>query len=87
MQRLPDLPAKKVNREADVTPTVLQWFRENHVGSCAIEVKATEGSRIPASALAPHQRLALEAAAKQGIAYKISDQSRGRKPLDRKSVV
>ena len=81
MDSLPDLPKKRNTREADLTPKVLKWFRENHVGSCAIEIKASAGTRIPASALAPHQRLALEAAAKQGIVHKIAD-NKAKNPFD-----
>lgn len=80
---LPDLPKKRKKREADITPKVLAWFRDNHNGSCAIEIKATAGDSIPMAALAPHQRTALLAASGSvGVVHKISDQSRGSKPFD-----
>lgn len=82
MIELPDLPKKIKKREAAVTPIILDWFRENHQGSCAIEIKATEGRSIPESALAPHQKAALMEAAEGRLVHKISDAGRLRVPFD-----
>lgn len=83
MNVLPPLPKRRNKREADITPKVLQWFRQNHNGSCAIEIKASDSNTIPASDLKPHQRAALlEATRSVGVVHKISDQSQGAKPFD-----
>ncbi len=79
---LPTLPRKLKKREADITPRILAWFRENHEASCAIEIKATDTRSIPESALAPHQRAALLQAKKGTLVHKISDAGRMRVPFD-----
>jgi len=78
---LPDLPRQVKKREADVTPKILDWFLHKHWGSCAIEIKATNGNSIPASALEPHQQRALLDALDHGIVHKIADSGR-RLPFD-----
>lgn len=82
MDQLPNLPRTIRKREAKITPIILDWFRKNHDGSCAIEVKQTNGNSIPASALLPHQRAALIAASGTGIVHKLSDEARRRQPFD-----
>lgn len=79
---LPDLPRVIKKREADATPKVLAWFRENYPGSCAIEIKATSGRSVPASALLPHQKRALLGACGSGITWKIPDEARRQTPFD-----
>ncbi|MHB8674625.1 MAG: hypothetical protein ACYDAK_13240 [Candidatus Limnocylindrales bacterium] len=80
---LPDLPRVKNKREAKYTPIVLDWFRTHHVGSAAIEIKATKSASIPASALAPHQKLALfDASLGRGLVHKLSDAARLKQPFD-----
>ncbi len=84
MPPLPALPRKLKKREANVTPTILQYFREHFDDCAAIEIKATDKNTIPASALAPHQEAALRAASKggKGLCYKISDAAHIRLPFD-----
>lgn len=79
---LPNLPRTIEKREAKYTPRVLEWFKENYSGSCAIEIKATKGRSIPASALLPHQKAALMAACGRGITWKIPDEARRQTPFD-----
>ncbi len=80
---LPELPKTRKKREADLTPRVLQWFRENHSPSCAIEIKATYGLRLAARVLQPHQKAALlDAASGRGIVHKLSDEARRQQPFD-----
>lgn len=80
---LPELPRQLKKREADVTPRVLEWFRANYSGSCALEIKATSGNSIPASAVLPHQKLALwDVALRGGIVHKLSDEARRKQPFD-----
>lgn len=81
MDNLPNLPRKLHKKEANCTPKILDWFRKHH-GTCAIEVKATDGHSIPASALMPHQKAALTMATGKGIAHKLSDEARRRQPFD-----
>lgn len=82
MDSLPSLPRVIRKKEASITPKVLTWFRENHKGSCAIEIKVAKGNSLPASALAPHQHAALMAASRGGIVHKLSDEARRRQPFD-----
>jgi len=83
MMNLPPLPKKRVKREAGITGKVLAWFKDNHNGSCAIEIKATDRNTIAASELKPHQKAALIAATGSiGLVHKISDQAQGSKPFD-----
>lgn len=82
---LPELPKTKKHHEANWTPVVLNWFRENYNGNCAIEVKVSKNNKtVPRSAVALHQILALSAVKKdpRGFAYKISDESRRQLPFD-----
>ncbi len=82
MDNLPNLPRKLRKREADITPKILDWFRKHHNACAAIEIKATDGHSIPASALMPHQKAALMQAAGKGITHKLSDEARRRQPFD-----
>lgn len=51
--------------------------------SCAVEIKASAGNTIPASALLDHQRAALmDVASFRGIAHKLSDEARRQQPFD-----
>ncbi len=79
---LPNLPRVLKKKEADITPKVLKWFKENYSGSAAIEIKATDGRSIPESALMPHQKAALLAACGNGIVWKIPDEARRQNPFD-----
>ncbi len=79
---LPELPHTKKKREQDVTPIVLQWFRDNYKGSCALEIKATATNSVPRSALQPHQEAALKQVKGAGLAYKIADVGYSKKPFD-----
>ncbi len=81
VENLPNLPKQKKKREADVTPSVLLWFKENHAGSCAIEVKATNTNSIPEKAVLPHQKVALLNAQNGSLTHKIADTGR-RLPFD-----
>lgn len=81
MNTLPPLPERKHKGEAIVTPKVLAWFRQNHDGPCAIEIKATAKVRIPESALKEHQKLALIDATTRGIVHKIAD-NKTKNPFD-----
>lgn len=81
-ETLPPLPAKREKREASLTPLILNWFRTNYKGSCAIEIKATKSNSIPESALQPHQKAALIAARGAGVVYKIPDTSFAKRPFD-----
>ena len=82
MTPLPNLPRIVEKREASVTPKILEWFKANYAGSAAIEIKATKGRSIPASALLPHQRRALLGACGNGIVWKIPDEARRQTPFD-----
>lgn len=80
---LPDLPRILKKREAKCTPKVLQWFRDNYKGNCAIEIKATDTGSIHKSVLKEHQYQALmDAQGERGIVYKIADSSRRQLPFD-----
>ncbi len=79
---LPDLPSLSKKREQKLTPRVLDWFRKNYKGSCAIEIKATRSRSIPASALRLHQAAALKQVSSSGLAYKIPDEGFSKKPFD-----
>lgn len=79
---LPVLPPTKKKREQDVTPHVLQWFREHYKGSCALEIKVSATNSIPKSALQSHQEAALKQVASSGLAYKIADVGFSKKPFD-----
>lgn len=79
---LPTLPRKLHKKEATYTPAILRWFRVNHEGPCAIEIKVAKGNTVAPSALAGHQRSALRAAAGGGIVHKLSDEARRRQPFD-----
>ncbi len=82
MDKLPPLPKTIVKREANVTPRILAWVKEN-MGSCVVEIKATAGRSIARSALLPHQEAALKAAeSSTGIIHKISDAGHVRTPFD-----
>lgn len=80
---LPDLPAVRKKREAEITPRVLSWFRENHHASCAIEIKVGKGNTIAENKVLPHQlRALLDASASRGIVHKLTDEARRQQPFD-----
>lgn len=79
---LPSLPSLKKKREANLTPSILKWFRENGPSCCAIEIKVTDKKRIPKSALLPHQKQALMDVYRGGIVYKLTDEARREQPFD-----
>lgn len=61
---------------------ILDWFRKNHKGSCAIEIKATQTDTCPRSAVQPHQIKALiDAQSVDGLVHKIADNKR-KNPFD-----
>lgn len=68
--------------EAKFTTKLKKWIRYRFQGTAAIEVKYTEGKSIPFSAVQEHQHDALFRVKHGRIAYKIPDDSRGRKPFD-----
>lgn len=79
---LPDLPSKKRNKlEQEVTPTILQWFRDSYSGSCAIEIKQTKTNTLAKSKVEDHQIKALLSASGNGIVHKIADNKR-KNPFD-----
>ena len=80
LPELPRTPRKKI--EQDITPRVLDYFRKNYKGSCAIEVKVSATNSIPRSALQPHQEAALKQVRGAGLAYKIPDSGYAKKPFD-----
>ena len=80
-KELPDLPTKLTKSEAKITPKVLAWFRENHEGSCAIEIKSTSNARISRDSLKEHQKIALLDASTRGIVHKIRD-AKVKNPFD-----
>jgi len=80
---LPDLPRVLKKREADITPRVLAWFRDNYPDCVALEIKVTNKGTIEPSRLKDHQRAALIAAgSSSGIIHKLTDASRTRQPFD-----
>lgn len=74
---LPEVRAKKIKREQDVTPKVLKWFSENIPTSVALEIKATNTRSMSPLVLKLHQFYALcDATSEKGIAHKIADSGR-----------
>lgn len=69
------LPKKRARKEADVTPRVVKWFRENYANSVALEIKVGKNRALP------HQRAALCAVQDGMFSYKIPDQG-ARNPFD-----
>jgi len=70
--------------EAEATTKLLPWLKEN-VGTGAYEIKHDRRTgKIRLDEFKEHQLAALAAAERgdKGIAYKISDESRGFKPFD-----
>lgn len=83
MDALPPLPRRLRKKEASLTPRVFSWAKKAINGPVALEIKQTDTDSIPASALLPHQRLALLAAcSKEGLAHKLTDEARRRQPFD-----
>lgn len=80
---LPDLPEQKRQKtEQKITPMILDWFRNNHKGSCAIEIKATKTDTCPRSAVQTHQiKALLDAKSTHGLVHKIADNKR-KNPFD-----
>lgn len=84
MPTLPELPRKRKQTEADITPKVIRWFRDIYRKSCVFEIKVPKGAQrtISMRALAPHQYAALMLASRGTLAHKISDAGRTRQPFD-----
>lgn len=87
MDKLPPLKKVLKKREADHTRAVLEWFRNSYLGgSVALEIKYCKGNSLGQSALQPHQRAALRAAASggagAGLIHKLSDEVRRQQPFD-----
>lgn len=72
----PDLPKKRNNTEARITPKVIKWFKENYPRSCALEIK------VKPNKVLPHQDTALHQVSTGVFAYKIPDEGRAKKPFD-----
>ncbi len=72
---LPELPKIKKKREANITPDVLRWFRNNYPHSCAIEIKYGKNT------LEEHQKTALAQVQAGAFTFKIPDTGR-RNPFD-----
>lgn len=72
---LPELPKILKKREANITPDVLRWFKDNYPHSCAIEIKYGKNK------LEDHQKTALAQVAGGCFSYKIADTGR-RNPFD-----
>jgi len=79
---LPELPRILNKKESKITGIVLDWIRENGPPSFLFEIKVCRGKSLPASAVLPHQKLALLAASGGGIVHKISDEARRKQPAD-----
>lgn len=69
------LPRKLNKREADITPKIMAWFRENYPYDVCVELKI--GNKEPK----PHQMAALESIVKGSFSYKIPDMGR-KNPFD-----
>lgn len=79
---LPELPKReRTKKEQEITPKILQWFRDNYQGSCAIEIKQTKTNTLAKSKVEPHQIKALLSASGAGIVHKIADNKR-KNPFD-----
>jgi hypothetical protein len=72
---MPPLPKKRSKKEADVTPLVVKWFRDNYPRSCALEIKVGKNKILP------HQDRALRETQDGCFAHKIPDMGR-QNPFD-----
>lgn len=72
---LPELKAITDNTEAEVTPKIMEWFLNNRMKSCLIEIKV-KGEKPK-----PHQMATLIKVAQGKFAYKFPD-GRSRTPGD-----
>ncbi len=81
---LPNLPKQIKKKEADfTTKTFRKWLlSQSNFYTSAFEIKQTETDSLPFSAVKDHQIAALLSVRKNGLLYKISDESRGAKPFD-----
>ncbi len=79
---LPELPKQIKKKEAAFGLRFRKWIEKNPQMSGAFELKQVEGNSMPFSAVKPHQLVALFMASRNGILYKIADDSRGTKPFD-----
>lgn len=75
MHILPDLPRVLKKREADITPNVFRWFRENYPYTVALEIKIAGGK------LKSHQDSALREVQDGVFSFKFPDMGR-RNPFD-----
>lgn len=75
MTTLPPLPRVLNKKEADITPDVFKWFRENYPYTVALEVKI-KGGRMK-----PHQKVALDEVQRGVFSFKFPDMGR-RNPFD-----
>ena len=72
---LPDLPKKRRHKEADITPSVFDWFEKNYPFSVVLEIKDAGGR------LKDHQPIALRQVQDGKFRWKIPDMGR-RNPFD-----
>lgn len=80
---LPDLPKKVIKREAKFITTQFAHRIPTSLTSCPLEFKQTTSYSFPFIGLPPHQSIALfKCTTPEGFFYKISDDSRGKKPFD-----
>ena len=69
------LPKGLNKKEADITPKVMEWFRENYPWTAAIEIKVNKNK------LKDHQYASLNEVASGLFSFKIPDSGR-RNPFD-----
>lgn len=72
---LPPLKKQRLHTEADITPLIMKWFKNNFSFSCAVEIK------IKGNKPKPHQATSLKQVADGYFAWKIPDKG-GRNPFD-----
>jgi len=69
------LPKKRKTKEADITPRVLAYFRDNYPYSVALEIKIKGNKPLP------HQKVALAQVNAGTFSYKLPDMGK-RNPFD-----
>lgn len=70
-------------KEKDFQTKFTRWLRYRYLhGSGAFELKICHEKSLPFSAVQTHQEEALASVAREGIEYKIPDDTRGTKPFD-----
>lgn len=69
-------------REAEFTVTFRHWLRAHPMYSAAFELKQTRSNVLAFNDVKEHQLAGLQAAKKDGLLFKLPDDSRGIKPFD-----